>query len=84
MTMPSSDVDTDAVRVRALSASWGDMMLCGLWWAWPSSLNGGDGEPELQEAEELLPGLEHLSAIEPCGLCNFIDDRISAARHVSR
>lgn len=61
--MPSSDVDTDAVRVRALSASWGDMMLCGLWWAWPSSLNGGDGEPELQEAEELLPGLEHLSAI---------------------
>jgi len=63
MTMPSSDVDTDVVRMRALAASWGDIMLCGLWWAWPSSLRGGEAEPELQEADELLPGLEHLSAI---------------------
>lgn len=33
---------------------------------WPSSLSGGDEDPELQEADEELPGLEpnHLSLNE--------------------
>lgn len=66
MTIPSSDVDTDVVRMRALAdalaASFGDRIMwpCS---ALPSSLSGGEAEPELQEADELLPGLEpsHLS-----------------------
>lgn len=73
MTMPSSDVDTDVVRMRALAASCGDIMmwLCGLWWAWPSSLSGGEAEPELQEADELLPGLEPCSRMSATPLCRF-------------
>lgn len=69
MTMPSSDVDTEVVRMRALAdalaASCGDKMMwpCS---AFPSSLSGGEAEPELQEADELLPGLEpsHLSVTD--------------------
>lgn len=57
-TMPSSDVETDVVRMRALADASFVMTLM----LWPSSLSGGDDEPELQEADE-LPGLEpsHLS-----------------------
>lgn len=69
MTMPSSDVDTDVVRMRAfadvVAASCGDRFI----WpckTFPSSLSGGEAEPELHEAEELLPGLEpnHFSEAE--------------------
>lgn len=66
MTIPSSDVDTDVVRMRALAdalaASFGDRIMCPCS-ALPSSLSGGEAEPELHEADELLPGLEpsHLS-----------------------
>lgn len=43
MTIPSSEVDRDVVRLRCSDL--------------PSSLSGGDGEPELHEAL-LLPGLD--------------------------
>lgn len=80
--MPSSEVDTEVVRIRALAeadaeaagadaeaqadaeaetvaASWTEVPPR----FWPSSLSGGDEDPELQDADEELPGLEpnHLS-----------------------
>lgn len=59
-TIPSSEVDTDVVRIRALAESL--FVITPI--LWPSSLKGGDDDPELQEADE-LPGLEpsHLSKI---------------------
>lgn len=75
MTIPSSDVDTDVVRMRAFAdavacGSCGDNIMCPCS-ALPSSLRGGEAEPELHEADELLPGLELIHFSETAGKARY-------------
>lgn len=72
--MPSSDVDSDVVRIRFGLGAGGS----------PSSLNGGDDEPEHHDALLLPPGLDP-SRVGQCGECGEHDKLIStrAALHAS-
>lgn len=59
MPIPSSDVDRDVVRIRFGLV---DVFICGA----PSSLNGGDDEPEHHDDALLPPGLDASRVVAYC------------------